>query len=660
MALIKSIKKYASRKNILTTIFFLILVALYFFLMYKIFKPNVLTWWSDEYEYVSQARNFALFSKLETSFYSAKAVLNGNFPSFGYHPILYSFLMGLFLKLFNAHPNATFTFNYLLTFLTLIIIYFYCKDRIKKKETIYPLILIALFPIVVIYANTQSPEIFFILLVSLTYYIFFKNNYRFNIVHFILLILLATVSCQRVIYLILSAVLLIFVYYNWLKNKKIIYFFSSIAFFVAFYYLLYWIFASNIQVYPAGEKMHVLQYIKYYGLSSLTAEDTWIFFYQHALSNIKNLFNIFINSSNNYFLFHWLFACVIFFNIFLTIKTKDKILKKELALILIPELILIIAGITFYVTTDLTHFTHLRPIFGFLPLNLFYLFLFMQRLNLKKRIIFLIIFIPLIIFSSFNVYKPFYLFKIESSNVNTRFNTNLLSETIKKIRYKENLVIAGDDSIDVRNYIVFNNNGDKFIRTNQFVLDEYELNEFVKKDYIDLWFVNDENHFIKEHLDNWPYSFNINGKEKTWTFFMKENSYPKELIYTTSPSSFRNEWKPLNQCKFIINKDEIVINSFGSDPYFENIFPISFKKGLNYYLKITLISPESSHFQIYFKRIGSDYNEQDSIRLSLYKGENTFINKIPDPQSIKNIRIDPGNIKGEYILKEISIYSSKY
>ena len=100
--------------KILIILSILVFLAIYFFLLFKLFKPNFLTWWSDEYEYVSTARNFALFNKLETSFYTAKAVLYGNFPSFGYHSALFSFLMGLFLKIFGANPKTTFIFNYLL------------------------------------------------------------------------------------------------------------------------------------------------------------------------------------------------------------------------------------------------------------------------------------------------------------------------------------------------------------------------------------------------------------------------------------------------------------------------------------------------------------------------------------------------------------------
>ena len=99
-----NIKKQSLTKTILIILAIIVITLTYFTLMYIVFKPNVLTWWSDEYEYISQARNFALFSKLETSFYSAKAVLYGNFPSFGYHPILYSFLAGLFLKVAFYFP----------------------------------------------------------------------------------------------------------------------------------------------------------------------------------------------------------------------------------------------------------------------------------------------------------------------------------------------------------------------------------------------------------------------------------------------------------------------------------------------------------------------------------------------------------------------------
>ena len=158
--------KLSLRNKVLISFLVLVVLLTYFFINFYIFKPNVLTWFSDEYEYVSQARNYALFSNLETSFYSAKAALEGNFPSLGYHPILFSFLMGLLLKLFKASPNTIFVFNYLLALATVIIMFFYSRQRLKVKEIVYPVLILALFPIFVLYMNIQSPELFFICLVK--------------------------------------------------------------------------------------------------------------------------------------------------------------------------------------------------------------------------------------------------------------------------------------------------------------------------------------------------------------------------------------------------------------------------------------------------------------------------------------------------------------
>jgi len=626
--------------------------------MFIVLKPNVLTWHSDEYEYVSQARNFALFSKLETSFYSAKAILYGNFPTFGYHPILYSFLMGLFLKIFSAAPWSTFLFNYLLTFLIILIMYFYAKERIKRKDTIYPLILIALFPTIIIFANTQSPEIFLICAVSLIYYIFFKSNSEFKIGHFSVLILLAAISRQKFTFFILAAVLLGYIYVKWLKKKKIVYFLISIIFFAGFYYLIHFLFGSDLQIYPAGEEMHLFQYLKYNGISSLTSSETWQFFYSHVLSNYKNIANILIDPGSNYFFYHWLFILIISTNIYLFFKTKDRDLKKELALILIPECILIFIGITAYITTDLENFTHLRLSLGFLPLNLFYIFIFLKKIKLKIRIVFVSILIPLILISSFYVYKPFYIKKIENSSYSNQNKVKLITETIDKYRYKDGLIISGIDTMEapLRDYIAFNNSGDKFIRINQFPLIEEEIREFIQKPYIDTWFIREDDYFVKYYLNKWPFIFNINIGDSKWAFFAREDAFPKILIYNLNIDRFESEWKPLSNCEFIIEDNILVINAFGNDPHFENIINFKSNENLNYYLEMDLISPESSYLQVFYRDSNGNYSEGNSRKITTAKGENSFIIKIPN--SI--IRIDPGTMEGSYIINDIKIYSSKY
>jgi len=651
----KNYKKYIYKKNILFIFLIISLTIFYFYLMFKIFSPNILTWWSDEYEYVSQARNFALFSKLETSFYSAKAVLYGKFPSFGYHPILFSFLMGLFLKIFKGNPNATFSFNYFLFSLTLLVMFIYSKQRTSKKDSIYPIILLALFPVVLIYLNTQATEIFFMLLIPLIYLIFYKNQFKFNLQHFVMLLLISSASCQRFTYLIIAVVILSYIYFNWLKNKKMLYLSASLVFFICSYLLFYYIFSTNTQLYPAGEKMHILQYIKYYGISTLTNKESWVFFYQHILSNLYNFFKIFINTPSNYFLFHWLFFGIIFSNLFLLLKTKDKILKTELVLFLIPQCFLIITGITLYITNDLEHFTHLRPAFGFIPLNLFYLFILVKRLKPKIKTVSIALFIIIFTLSSFFTVKPFYLEKIEAYSKNDIIK--LITSTMEKFSYKKDLIISGidDTEMPLRDYVVYSNNGDKFIRTNQFQLTNDELGKYINKIDTDIWITKYNDPFIINYLYKWPFRYNINGN-KEWILFIAKDAFPMVLQYRFDAENFKNFWKPLNNCEFKIKDNTITIIATGEDPYFESENAFNFNKNVNYYIEVKIISPEPSYIQIFNRYENSNYSEENSSKLLTTKGENYFITKLTG----NIIRIDPGITKGEYILKEISIYSSKY
>ena len=163
---------------------------------------------------------------------------------------------------------------------------------------------------------------------------------------------------------------------------------------------------------------------------------------------------------------------------------------------------MIFIGITAYVTTDLDNFTHLRLSLGFLPLNLFYIFIFIKKIKIKARIVFLSIFIPFLLVSSFYTCKPFYFRKIESSNFLDRQNIELISNTIDNYRFKDNLVIAGidDEEVSLRNYIVFGDSGDKFIRTNQIPLIEEEIYPFMEKVDIDMWLIKNDNYSLKHRI----------------------------------------------------------------------------------------------------------------------------------------------------------------
>jgi len=653
----------SSQRKILTIISILIIIIVYFTLMFINFKPNVLTWWSDEYEYVSEARNFALFSKLETSFYSAKAVLYRNYPSLGYHPILYSFLMGLFLKIFRAAPWSTFLFNYILALLTILVMYLYTKERLEKKYIPYPLILIALFPLIVIYTNTQSPEVFFFFLISLIYYIYFKNKDKFNIVHFIILFLMAIAACQRFTYLILF-ILLIFSYYNWWKNRKILWIISSFLFYISCSYLLYRAFGSNTQLYPAIHEGSIYFHLKNYGIKNLFSKETFLLFLKYISLNLKKLIYLFSNPSSNYFLLHWLMLVIIVLNIVLFFKIKNKNLKKELSMILIPEIILIIATIMTYPLTDLEHFSHLRPFLGFIPLNLLFLFILLGRPKTKLRIVYLTVFILFILASSYFVYRPFYLKKIENDNLIIKNKVNNIENMLEKYRYKDSLTIAGIDDLEypIRDYIVFNNHGDKFIRINQFELSKNELLEFTSKNYIDiwldkeqnLWFTKMNNYFIKEHLNAFPYIFDVSIDENRWVILLKEEAFQKEFNFRTNSENFLNTWKSLNQCLLTVDNNQMVVYSYGRDPYFENVLPFNFGKKADYYIKITIIPPAPTYLQIFSRTNDTSYTEKKSSKFLVYNNkENTIISKI----SGNIIRIDPGVIEGKYIIKELSIYS---
>ncbi len=173
---------------------------------------------------------------------------------------------------------------------------------------------------------------------------------------------------------------------------------------------------------------------------------------------------------------------------------------------------------------------------------------------------------------------------------------------------------------------------------------------------IDMWLIKNDNYSIKHRLSKWPFSYNIKDDDPSWQLFITEDAYPMKLIYKNGIDKFLDEWRPLNNCNLAVVNNKMIVDASGDDPYFENINVFNFNENLNYYLKITIISPIDSSLQIFYRKEDPTYSEQKSSKILTVKGENTFITRIHGNM----IRIDPGTTGGKYIIKDIRIYSSEY
>ena len=137
----------------------------------------------------------------------------------------------------------------------------------------------------------------------------------------------------------------------------------------------------------------------------------------------------------------------------------------------------------------------------------------------------------------------------------------------------------------------------------------------------------------------------------------KNNILKEEIFYQFNGADFMREWDQLNNCEITQHGEEVIVNAHFSDPHFANNMNFYFKNDSDYFIKLKMLSSEPSFVQIFFKYGSGIYNEKGSIKLSTKKGLNNFLIKIPWGRN--NIRIDPGENSGIYIIKDLSIYGCK-
>jgi hypothetical protein len=113
----------------------------------------------------------------------------------------------------------------------------------------------------------------------------------------------------------------------------------------------------------------------------------------------------------------------------------------------------------------------------------------------------------------------------------------------------------------------------------------------------------------------------------------------------------------------ILNSVEVLsgkinITSKGNDPNFE-ISAVSENNNSVKTIKIKLESPDNTLLMVYFQtRTNPEFNETNSLREKITKGVNCIFIKITDPDFNGILRIDPGLLKGLYIMNEIEIRSN--
>jgi len=105
--------------------------------------------------------------------------------------------------------------------------------------------------------------------------------------------------------------------------------------------------------------------------------------------------------------------------------------------------------------------------------------------------------------------------------------------------------------------------------------------------------------------------------------------------------------------------DGLKIHALNNDPYIflprlEGVTP-----GNKVTVHVQLVSPVQTIFQIFYSTSAVDeFDEAHSVRKPIQEGDNDVVVEFTEPDFKGRIRLDPGMLPGDYILKLVEVRSS--
>jgi alginate O-acetyltransferase complex protein AlgJ len=150
-------------------------------------------------------------------------------------------------------------------------------------------------------------------------------------------------------------------------------------------------------------------------------------------------------------------------------------------------------------------------------------------------------------------------------------------------------------------------------------------------------------------------------KNKAYHLFYEHWFQTGAVVYRLA-DQHQDELTGRHQLTITPTGESYTLLSHGNDPYF---FLPEFKKNdaMQYIMKINLSAPKETNWQIFYGVSGAlqqpQHDEKHSISGQLQPGENTFYVVLGDKNLQGQIRVDPGSVMGEYILKSLEIREVK-
>ena len=111
--------------------------------------------------------------------------------------------------------------------------------------------------------------------------------------------------------------------------------------------------------------------------------------------------------------------------------------------------------------------------------------------------------------------------------------------------------------------------------------------------------------------------------------------------------------QPVKDIEIAVSDNGAKLRATGPDPQF--LLP-EFNLSQPLVVKVVLTAPSATVLQLFYKHSGdADYSQANMQSIELKPGDNTAYFILTDPQAIGALRLDPGTVPGEYILKQIEV-----
>ena len=169
--------------------------------------------------------------------------------------------------------------------------------------------------------------------------------------------------------------------------------------------------------------------------------------------------------------------------------------------------------------------------------------------------------------------------------------------------------------------------------------------------------------FLKKYLDSarigWVKMTYPDAEKRDFFLIRKGEGWNVELsVSETNFTQSTFDFSPDCAGAVEIANQKVILESTGSDPYF------SLQKCLGNFdsetfVSVVLESPLASSVQLYFQtRSRPEYLENTTIIKKTRQGLNTVCFIVDDPEFNGQLRLDPGNIPGRYLIHEIVVKSN--